>query len=358
MTRPTILITGATGKTGSAVVQALLAGDHPVRALVRARDARSRGLEQRGAEVVVADMFDYDQLLAAMHGAHRAYFVPPFHPYMIQSAVTFAVAARDAHLETVVQMGQWLSHRAHPAIMTRQTWLTDQMLPHLGAVGHTIINPGMFADNFLRTIDVAALLGMNPVLTGAGRAAPVSTEDLARTVVAALLEPGRHAGHTYRPTGPVLLSGSEMGDIIAGVVGHRVISVDLPFWMFRKIARRQGVNPLEVSGFRYYAEEMRRGTFEFDGGVTTVVEDLTGSPAETFETTARRYAAMPFARRTLSNRLRTAATFAMIPFYPGYHIDRWERLRGIPVPPASSLSIQDARWRDEHRAGSSVQAPR
>lgn len=350
MTEPTILVTGATGKTGRAVVRALLARNHPVRALVRARDARSRALEQQGAEVAVADMFDYDQLLAAMRGTHRAYFLPPFHPYMIQSAVTFALAARDARLETVVQMGQWLSHRAHPAIMTRQTWLTDQMFAHLGAVGHTIINPGMFADNFLRTIDFAALLGINPVLTGPGRAAPVSTEDLARTVVAALLEPERHAGHTYRPTGPVLLSGSAMGDIIADVVGHRVVSVDLPFWMFRKIARRQGINPLEVSGFRHYVEEMRRGTFEFDGGVTTVVEDLTGAPAESFETTARRYAAMPFARRTRRNRLRAAATLAVIPFYPGYRIDRWERLRGTPAPSPASLSIQDARWRDEHRS--------
>ena len=57
-------------------------------------------------------------------------------------------------------MGQWLSHRAHPSIMTRQTWLVDQMFAQLPNIAHTIINPGMFADNFLRVIDLAALLGV------------------------------------------------------------------------------------------------------------------------------------------------------------------------------------------------------
>ena len=106
MTQPTILVTGATGNTGGAVVSELLHRGVPVRAMVRTRDARSAALRARGAEVVVADIFDPDQLVAAMHGVQRAYYVPPYHPYVIQSAVTFAVAAREARLEAIVQLGQ------------------------------------------------------------------------------------------------------------------------------------------------------------------------------------------------------------------------------------------------------------
>ncbi len=348
MSKPTILVTGATGKTGGALVGELLSEQYPVRALVRRRDARSQALEQQGAEIVVADMFDYDQLLTALRGTQRAYYLPIFHPYMIQSAVAFGVAAREARLESIVQMGQWLSHRDHPAIMTRQTWLADHMLPHLTGVAHTVINPGLFADNFLRTMDFAALLGINPVLTGGGRAAPISNEDVARVVAAVLKAPEGHAGHSYRPTGPALLSGREMGGIIAQVVGHRVVSVDLPYWMFRKVARQQHIDPLEISGFRHYVDEMRRGTFELDGGVTDVVQELTGAPAESFATTARRYAAMPFARQTPSNRLKAALTFALTPLYPAYNLNRWDRQKGFPMPPTPTLSIQDARWREEH----------
>jgi len=348
MTKPLVVVTGATGKTGGAVVDQLLARDVPVRAVVRTRDARSAALDRRGVETVVADMFDPDQMTSALSGAQRAYFLPAFHPYMIQAAVTFAVAARTARLEAIVQMGQWLSHPAHPAIMTRQTWLMDRLFAELRGISHTIINPGMFADNFLRTMDFAALLGVFPVLTGAGRAAPVSNEDMARVVAAVLMAPERHAGMTYRPTGPALLSGHDMAKVVARMVQHPVLPVNLPFWMFRKVAQQQKIDPLQISGFRFYVEEMKRGAFEFEGGVNAVVQDLTGAPAESFEVTAARYAAMPFARQTLVNRLKAFAKFNMTPFYPGYDLDTWDRQAGFPTPANPTLSIDNERWRADH----------
>ncbi len=68
MINPKVLVTGATGKTGGAVVTQLLAKGWPVRAIVRGRDARSDLLQRRGAEVVVADIFDPGQLMDAMDG--------------------------------------------------------------------------------------------------------------------------------------------------------------------------------------------------------------------------------------------------------------------------------------------------
>lgn len=346
--KPTILVTGATGKTGMAVVDALLKREVAVRALVHKKDARSERLQASGAQVIIADMFDSDQILDALRGAHRAYYLPFFHTHMIQSAVAFQLAARETHLEQIVHMSQWLSHRSHPALMTRQTWLVDHLFADLPGIAHTTINPGMFADNFLRVIDYAALLGIFPILTGDGKAAPVSNEDMARVAAAVLMDPGRHAGRSYRPTGPELLSGKDMAKIAARVVGHAVMPVKLPWFLFRKVARQQKINPLEISGFRHYVEEMKRGTFELDGGVTTVVRELTERPAESFETIAHRYAAMPFAKVTLANRLKAVARISLVPFLPGYDLETWERQAGIPMPPTPSLSIDDASWRDEH----------
>ena len=93
MTNPRIFVTGAAGRTGNAVVTHLLAKGWPVRAAVRVRDARSDLLQSRGAEVVVADIFDSGQLTDAMRGVQRAYYCPPYHPFVIQSAVAFADAA-------------------------------------------------------------------------------------------------------------------------------------------------------------------------------------------------------------------------------------------------------------------------
>jgi uncharacterized protein YbjT (DUF2867 family) len=89
---PKILVTGATGKTGSCVVTELLEKGFPVRAVVRTQDARSERLKRLGAETVVADLFDFDQLSDAMRGTQRAYYCPPIHPQMIQSAVALQLA--------------------------------------------------------------------------------------------------------------------------------------------------------------------------------------------------------------------------------------------------------------------------
>ncbi len=58
MIRPTILVTGATGKTGGAVARQLLEQGWPVRAVVHSRDPRSERLDRLGAETVVADLYD------------------------------------------------------------------------------------------------------------------------------------------------------------------------------------------------------------------------------------------------------------------------------------------------------------
>ena len=129
MTHPTILVTGATGKTGGAVADLLLAQGYPVRAVIRREDARSTALRRRGAETSVVDVFDADQWYDAMKGTQRAYHVGFFDPFMVHSAAAFAVAARQARLESVVQLSQWLSGPHHPALATRQTWLVDQSSP-------------------------------------------------------------------------------------------------------------------------------------------------------------------------------------------------------------------------------------
>jgi uncharacterized protein YbjT (DUF2867 family) len=350
-TKPRILVTGSTGGVGTPLVSALLDKGYPVRAVVRVADARSARLQQLGAEIVVADLYDPDQLTAAAQGTQRAFYLPPFRPHMLQSAVAFAVAARDAKLEHIVALSQWTSHRAHPAHMTRQTWLVDQLFAMIPGVAHTVLNPGMFAHNFLRVIDFAALLGVYPVLAKEGQSAPVSNEDIARVAAVLLTEgPERHAGKSYRPTGPALLDAGDMARAVAKAVGHKVVQMKMPIWLLAKVARQQGVDPFEISSIRHYLQDVREGTFAFEGGVTNVVEELTGSPAEDFETIARRYAALPFARQTIGNRLKAFINFNLAPFYPGYDFDRWDKRMAFPRAPQPSLSVADARRRETHAA--------
>lgn len=346
---PKILVTGATGKTGRAVVARLLEKGYPVRAIVRSRDARSKHLDRLGAETVVADLFDPNQLLEAMKGTVRAYYCPPFHPYMIQSAVAFVVAARQSKLEAIVGLSQWLASPNHPSLHTRQLWLVEQMLSTLPGIAHVNLNPGYFADNYLRLIDFAALLGIFPILTGHSRNAPPSNEDIARVAVALLMNPDRHAGKSYRPTGSTLMSAYDMLPVIRSVLKSPVLAVNIPLWMFLRAARLQGVSAFELSGFRYYIEDHKQGAFEW-GAPNNVVQELTGQPPEDFETTVQRYAAMPFARKTLPNRLRAFWNFNLVPFTPGYNLKQFEQQQFHPVPPIPQFAMNDPHWQTNHHA--------
>ncbi len=112
-----VLVTGATGRIGSAVAAQLLEKGVPTRAMVHRDDARSARLRDLGAEVVVADMFDIQQVAAAMDRVDRLYFNPPYHPHALDSAVAFAVAARRTGVEAVVALGQWLASPEHPSLI-------------------------------------------------------------------------------------------------------------------------------------------------------------------------------------------------------------------------------------------------
>jgi hypothetical protein len=161
------------------------------------------------------------------------------------------------------------------------------------------------------------------------------------------MDPARHAGKSYRPTGPELLGGQNMANAIGRAVGRSVRAVPTPAWMFLKAARMFGI-PIDIlSGVRYYIDDHKRGAFEL-GAPTTDVLDVTGRPAEDFETIARRYAALPHNRRTLGNWLREFAEFLITPFSPGFDFGRYDRELRRPFPSEPQFAPESKVWRREH----------
>src|SRR6266576_4219350 len=96
-----VLVTGATGKQGGAVVEALLTRGNQVRALTRnpASPAANR-LRQQGVEIAVGDFTDHDSLVRAARGADAVYAMST--PYEqraekeIAQGMTIADAAKTA----------------------------------------------------------------------------------------------------------------------------------------------------------------------------------------------------------------------------------------------------------------------
>lgn len=354
MTNSRVLVTGASGKIGGAVAAQLLEKGVPTRALVHRDDARSARLRQLGAEVVVADMLDMQQVSAAVDGVSRLFFNPPYHPYGLDSAVAFAVAAHRSGVQAVVALGQWLASPEHPALMTRHHWLIDKLFALLPDTAHIAVDPGFFADNYLQFVPFAIQLGVLPVPTGGRLNAPPSNEDIARVAVAALLDPHRHDGRAYRPTGPKLLSGADMADAVGEVLGRRVRHMDSPPWMsvralhvFRK---RMGADSFYESGFRHFLPENALGTWEI-GGPTTHVRDVAGVEPEDFLTIARRYVDAADTRRTPATVLRQIGRLMLVGLVPKPRMDRFDRLQQHPQPAHPHFSAESAIWRREHEPG-------
>ena len=347
MIKPRIIVTGATGKTGSVVTTQLLKAGYPVRAMVHREDSRSARLKAQGAEIAVADMSDVERIADALRSVQGAYYCPPLDPYMIQGAVAFAVAAKEAQLEHIVGLTQWLASPSHPSLMTRQHWLVDRLFSMTPGVAHTIVNPGFFADAYLVTIGLAAHLGVFPWMYGTSRNAPPSNEDIARVAVAALTDPARHAGKSYRPTGPELLGAEDLARAIGRAVGRSVRVVPTPTWLFMKAARMGGLSIDLMSNVRYYIDDHKRGAFEL-GAPTTDVLEVTGRPAEDFETIVRRYAAQPRNQRSFGNWIREFAQFMIAPLSPGFNFDRYDRELRRPFPSLPQFAPEGKVWRSEH----------
>jgi uncharacterized protein YbjT (DUF2867 family) len=347
MIKPRIVVTGETGKTGSVVVSELRMAGYPVRAMVHREDGRSARLKLQGVEIVVAEMSDVERVVDALDDVQRAYYCPPIDPYAIQGAVAFAIAAKEARLEHIVSLTQWLASPSHPSLMTRQSWLIDHLFSMTPGIAHTIVNPGFFADDYLLPIGLAAHLGMFPWMYGDSRNAPPSNEDIARVAAAVLMDPAHHARKSYRPTGPKLLGAKEMAQAIGRAVGRSVRVMPTPSWLFVKSARMAGL-PIDVlSNIRYYIDDYKRGAFEA-GAPTADVLDVTGRPAEDFETIARRYTAQPRNQRALGNWLRQFAQFMMAPLTPGFNFKRYDRELRRPFPSAPRFAVESAIWRNEH----------
>ena len=287
--KPAVLVTSAAGRIGRDTVRFLLEKGYPVRAFVHRKDRRADELEALGAEIFLGNLFDFDDLRAAMTGVQRAFHCPPFAPHLLHNTMLVCLAAQDAGLEALVLLSGWNPSPQHPSMLTREHWIANNIARWMPDVGLIHLNPGMFAFPYLLTLPITRKLGMLPLPYEEGLNAPVAERDIARCAVALIDNPESNIGTSWRPTGPKLLSGHDVAAILQAVLGRRVRYQPVPFKMFAKAARAMGFPDFDTYNLRHYAAEVAEGAFAI-GAPTDHVERLTGTPAESFAETAARYA--------------------------------------------------------------------
>ncbi len=275
MSAKKFLVTGATGETGRYTVKELLERGHDVRALVRKEDERAERLRRAGAEVVVGDMLEHDDLIAASEGVTGAYFCYPVRPGIIQATAYLADALRRAGSQVLVNMSQISARDNSDSHAARDHWIAERIFDGAGLpVVH--LRPTFFSQWFLYPHAQASIRngGMIDLPYGEGRHAPIAAEDQARFIAAVLDNPAAHLGRTYTLHGPVELDQEGIAAAIGEVLGIEVRYRPTTVAQYKQRLEAQDLPPFLVQHFCAIAIDYQNGIFS---GSDQVIEQVTGA---------------------------------------------------------------------------------
>ena len=250
-----VLVTGAAGKTGRAIIGRLVAAQIPVRAWVRAR--RQRGaVESLGAgEVVEGDLLDPETARRAAAGVGAVYHIcPNVHPDEVAIGRTVLTAAVEAEVERFVFHS--VLHPMTGAMPHHWAKLrVEEMLLESG-LAFTVLQPAPYMQNLLGQWRAIADDGTYSVPYGLEtRVAMVDLEDVAEVAVQVLTESG-HVAATYELCGPDLLDQAEIAVLLSEGLGREVRAkvVSAEEWAAGAEASGMGAYQVEIllKMFRYY----------------------------------------------------------------------------------------------------------
>jgi NAD(P)H dehydrogenase (quinone) len=251
-----ILVTGAAGKTGNAVIKALVAKGASVRALVR-RPEQAAALEALGAaEISLGSFDDANALSLAAAGARAIYHICPNASSDELNYARAVAAAAHAH-----EVRRFVFHSVlHPQIEAMpHHWAKMRAEEMLLAAGLdlTILQPTAYMQNFVGAwrgiVENGVLRIPYPAET---RLSLVHLDDVAEAAALVLTQDG-HIGATYELVGTAPLSQIEIAAAIGTALrkGIRIVTESVEAWETR--ARDGGMGAHErttlAAMFRHYA---------------------------------------------------------------------------------------------------------
>ena len=212
-----ILVVGASGNVGGAVVQSLLAAGLPV----RAAGTDLTALERRypGVQGARLDFHDPATFAPALLGAGGLFLLRP--PPISRVGPTL-----NALLDVAQDSG--VDHVVFSSVAGADT---NRVVPHHRVENHlrasslswTILRPGFFAQNLADAYRTDILTDSRIfVPAGRGRAAFIDVRDIGDVCAAVFAEPPAHRGAGYTLTGAEALDFGEVAAIVSRELGRTV----------------------------------------------------------------------------------------------------------------------------------------
>ncbi|SDF95870.1 Uncharacterized conserved protein YbjT, contains NAD(P)-binding and DUF2867 domains [Blastococcus aurantiacus] len=220
-----IVVTGAGGRAGVAVVRALRARGEQVRAVVARRGPRPE-LTDLGAEVVVGELTQPMPWAKLLDGATAFHLLwPQFHPEEAEGSAALFAEARRAGVGRVV----------YHSVLRPQT----RVLPHHAAkdraeealessgVAWRVLQPCAYAQDYDTELPEVARTGVLRSLWGLRTAQSlVDVEDVAEAAAVLLTEDGLDGG-TFEAAGPEPLTAARIAELMGERLGREVVADDV-----------------------------------------------------------------------------------------------------------------------------------
>lgn len=272
-----ILVLGASGNVGSALLDELRSGGHAVRAGYHSPQLTARAADC-GQDAVTVDLSRPGTLGPAVEDVDAVFLLAPTGAELTRQELNVIDAAKAGGVRRVVKLSVWRADERLTPI-ARMHRPGEEALQSSG-ISWTILRPNFYMQNFVR--QMAGPIRETRSFSQPETAAAISfvdARDVARVAARVLVAAG-HEGYIYDVTGPEALSYEQAADVFSQVLGSPVRFAGLP----DNEARAEMLNSGLAAGYVEALIEVSRAYR--DGGaerVTSVVRDLTGQAPVSFE---------------------------------------------------------------------------
>jgi len=287
-----ILVTGATGLSGSAVIREFARQGYPVRALVRSR-AKAQALELfPTVEIVEGDMLRPDTLAAALSGIDRVLLISSANQQLEETQCTFIDAARAAGVHHIVKFSGAESGVGFIQRNFRFGRMHEDIERYLEQSGlaWTHLRPSQFMQVYLREAPTVASQGAIFLPMEHARISPIDVEDIAKIAYVVLRTSAAHEGKRYTMTGPAALTMTEVAEQISQAIGRTIRYVNIT-----PAERRQAILA-RGNMSTYFADALDEQTIErlkcSESRICVDIHKACGIEPTTFAAFARRNAAV------------------------------------------------------------------
>lgn len=282
-----ILVTGATGLNGSALVRRLSARGVPVRALVRSR-AKAESLATLPlVEIVEGDMARPETLAGPLQDVDRAMLISSSDPAMLDVQSNFVEAAKQAGVRHVVKLSGIMPDIDSPFRFARMHGEAERKLEDSG-IAFTHLRAGEFMHAYFRQVPSIVARGMFFLPMEDARIASIDIGDIAEVAAIVLTTEG-HEGKIYPLTGPEALNMAQVAQRLSTATGKSITYVNVTPEEARQANLANGMPPYTADALYELFAERRKGK---ESQVWPDIETILGRPATSFAEFAARNAAI------------------------------------------------------------------